>query len=127
MNSRRGTSLLSAVVSMGIIAACLVMVLQTYVQGRRFVAVQACRLQAGAAAQEQIERARAAGYSRLTVGERGFGVADAPNLRGALSVTPGPTAGSKAVTARVTWPADERLPAGQLEMATIITARGLTP
>ncbi len=123
-----GATLLSTIVAMAIIALCLTMVLQAYIHGSRFVALQARRIQATAICQAQIELARARGYAALPApGQHTFRAGDEVATVGGLIVERGPIAGSKQVTARVSWPANERLPAGQVELITIMAARGISP
>ena len=118
----------STLVAMAIIAICLTMFLQAYVHGSRFVALEARRAQAIAACQQQIEIARARGYSALpAAGTHRFDPGDGLMLEGRLVVAAGPARGSKQVTARVSWPAGEQVPAGSVELATIMTSRGMRP
>jgi type II secretory pathway pseudopilin PulG len=117
----RGSSLISAVVAMAMVATCLVMVVRTYVTSRRYVAVQTQRMEAFAQCQQQIERLRAGGYRALPAeGEHAFG------SDGQLVIAPGPVADSRLVTARAVWPATGA-PPGRMELTTVICARGCSP
>jgi hypothetical protein len=123
---RAGATLISVLVAMAIIAMCLTMALQAYVGGSRFVALESQRAEALAACQMQIESARAQGYRRLPeAGEHGFEVGPGVAGEGRIVVAPGPISESRRVTARVSWPAGERMPAGSLELVTIMTPRGI--
>ncbi|MGC9318754.1 MAG: type II secretion system protein [Armatimonadota bacterium] len=122
---RGGATLISVLAAMAIIAICLVLVLQAYVHGGRFVALQQRRAQAAAACQLQIERARAGGYRALpSSGEHPFDAGQEP-LQGTLAVESGEQPSSRTVTARVSWPEDDRSPAGAVELTTIMTPRGI--
>lgn len=125
---RLGSTLVSSLIAMTVVAMCLVVVLQAYLHGSRFVAGQTRRAQASAACRQQIETARAGGYANLpAVGRHPFPVGDVPEPSGQLTVAEGPFAGSRIVTAQVTWPAGERTSAGNVELTTVITARGISP
>jgi len=124
--SRSGATLISVLVSIGIIAMCLTLALQAYLGGSRFVALESQRARATAACQMQIERARADGYARLPApGEHGFEVGRDVQGEGRLVVAPGSVSNSRVITARVTWPAGERMPGGSVELVTVMTARGV--
>lgn len=125
--SRQGATLVSAVVAMFIITLCLTMALQAYVHGSRARLIQARRTVALAACQEQIETLRARGYASLSgVGEHSFAVPTDNALQGRARVARGPVGESKQVTITVQWPESERLPAGQVSLSTIISARGVS-
>ena len=125
-NSRRGATLVSVVVAMFIITLCLTMALQGYVQGSRARLVQARRTVALAACQEQIETLRARGYAALPgVGEHSFPAYAETPLERKMRVAAGPVAGSKEIIVTVRWPRDERIPAGQVTLSTIVSARGI--
>ncbi len=124
--NRTGATLISVLVSIGIIAMCLTLALQAYLGGSRFVALESQRARAVAACQMQIERARANGYDRLPApGEHGFEVGREVQGEGQLIVAPGSVSNSRVITARVSWPAGERRPGGSVELVTIMTARGV--
>jgi len=124
--SRRGATLASTVVAMGIIALCLTMALQAYVHGSRARLVQGRRTIGLAAGQEQVEMMRAGGYAALPgLGEHPFVVHTDQALQGRMRVVAGPVARSKEVTVTVRWPQDERMPAGQVTLSTVISARGV--
>lgn len=127
-NGQRGATLISTLVALAIITLCLTMFLQAYVHGSRFVAIEARRTQAIAACQEQVELARARGYAGLpAIGSHTFGPAGEAPLQGEVVVADGPVAGSKQVTARVSWAAGEEVPAGKVELVTVMSARGISP
>lgn len=126
--SRRGTTILSVIFAMGLIGLCLTMVLRAYVQGRRYEATRQLRVVALGACQQQIELMRSRGYARLpAIGHMGFSVPGQETMKGELQIAAGPVSGSKQVTAQVTWPAAADMPAGRVELATILTSRGLSP
>lgn len=119
---RAGTTLISVVVAMTLIAMCLTLVVQGYVQGSRAHLAQQRRLAALGACQEQIERLRAGGG--LPAGERDFSVPGHAPVQGTLRVEAGPVAGTRQVTAAARWEADDRQPAGQVTLVTIVPAGG---
>jgi hypothetical protein len=121
-NRRRGATLASVVVAMGLIGLCLTAAMQAYVQGSRASLAQARRLASLAACQEQIERVRIGGG--LPAGERAFSVPGHVPARGTLRVEPGPVSGTRQVTALARWEADDRLPAGQVMLVTIMAGGG---
>lgn len=123
---RGGATLVSAMVALGLVVLCLTMMLQTFVQGSRAQRVQTHRTVALAACQEQMESLRARGYGAVPgLGEHNFAVQADPALRGTIHVEPGPVSGSKQVTAVVHWPEGEQVPAGQVTLSTILSARGV--
>jgi type II secretory pathway pseudopilin PulG len=123
---RGGMALASALVAIFIVAMCLTVLMQAFMQGSRARAIQERRLVALAACQGCIEVARARGYSALPApGTHPFAVAGRPPMTGALQVAAGPVPKSKLLTATVAWPADEAAPAGQVVLSTIMSARGL--
>ncbi len=125
-NSRHGATLTSTVVAMFIIALCLTMALQGYIQGSRGRLVQAQRTVALATCQERIETLRARGYTALpAIGERSFSVHADEALHGKVRVEQGPITNSKEVTVTIRWPQEQRLPAGGVSLSTIISARGV--
>ena len=123
---RCGATLASAVVAMFIIALCLTMVLQGYVQGRRVRLVQQQRTTALAVCQEQVEKMRAGGYHRLpNPGKHSFAVPAQAGLEGSVQVTAGPAPASRSVTVTARWPDDGQTPAGHLSLSTVVSARGV--
>lgn len=123
---RRGATLATAMVAMMLVAICLTMVMQAYMQGNRARHVQACRVVAEAACRGEIETARAHGYAALRPpGSYSFDVRSSRPMTGALTIAAGPVAASKLVTATVTWPADDATPAGNATLSTIMSARGI--
>ena len=124
---RRGASLVSVIVCMGVVGMALAMGLRGYYQGSRFVALEAQRTRAAAACQWRLESLRAGGYRALpAVGEHEFtSPTPGDDIAGTLVVEPGPAANCRRLTVRVSWPADERLPAGKVELVTIMSARGV--
>ena len=119
---RRGATLISVIVAMGIVTMTMTLALRAHYQGSRFVALEAQRAVAAAECQAELEQARARGWARLPgPGEREFR-SDAGE--GLLSIAPGPVAGSRLITARVSWPRRDDIPGGSVELATIMSARG---
>lgn len=121
----RGSTLVGALLALTFVAVTLAILLQGYGQGRRLVAAQQRRAVALALCQQRLELLRAGGYAGLPSGDR---VLPAPGLAGGelrLTMAPGPVPESRAVTVAAVWPAEERAPAGRLELATIFSARGL--
>jgi len=119
---RRGATLISVIVAMGIVTMTMTLALRAHYQGSRFVALETQRTVAAAECQAQLEQARARGWARLPgVGEHEF-VSQAGE--GLLTIAAGPVAGSRSITARVSWPRRDDIPAGSVELATIMSARG---
>jgi len=125
---RRGASLVSTVVTLGLTAVCLGLVVHAAVQGERFAAWQRARALAFAACQQQAETLRASGYARLPgIGVHGFAVAALPGVRGETVVAMGPVPDTRTVTVRVSWPQTEERSAGRAELNLVMAARGLSP
>lgn len=125
---RRGASLVSTVTALGLTAVCLTLVVHAAVQGQRFVTSQQHRIEAFAACQGRLEAVRAGGYRNLpALGSHLFPVASVFAARGEIVIASGPVTNSKTVTARVQWPVAEGDPAGQVELSTVMAARGLSP
>lgn len=127
--SRRvGASLISTVVALGLTAVCLTLVVHAALQGERFSTSQQHRAAAFAACQGQMEALRAGGYSALpSLGRHAFQIEAAFAARGETVVATGPVADTRTVTVRVRWPLVEDHPAGQVELSTVLAARGLSP
>lgn len=118
----RGATLVSVIVAMGIVTMTMTLALRAHYQGSRFVALEAQRTVAAAECQAQLEETRARGWARLpAISEHRFR-SDAGE--GLLTVAAGPVAGSRSITARVSWPRRDDIPAGSVELATIMSARG---
>lgn len=125
---RRGASLVSTLAALGLTAICLTMVVQAAVQGQRFATSQQHRAEAFAACQGRMEALRAGGYRNLpALGSHPFDVTSVFAARGETVVAVGPVADSRIVTVRVQWPLAEGDPAGQVELSTVMAARGLSP
>lgn len=125
---RRGASLVSTVAALGLTAMCLTLVVHAAVQGERFATSQQHRAEAFAACQAQMETLRAGGYRKLpAVGVHPFDVSSTIAAHGAVVIAAGPVPDSRMVTARVNWPIAEGDPAGQVELTTVMAARGLAP
>lgn len=125
---RRGASLVSTVVALGLTAACLTLVVHAALQGDRFATSQQHRAEAFAACQGHMETLRAGGYSALpSVGTHVFQVESAFAARAETVIAAGPVSDSRTVTVRVRWPLAEGHPAGQVELSTVMAARGLKP
>ena len=119
---RRGATLISVIVAMSIVTMTMTLALRAHYQGSRFVALETQRTVAAAECQAQLEQTRARGWARLPgVGEHEF-VSQAGE--GLLTIAAGPVAGSRSITARVSWPRRDDIPAGSVELATIMSARG---
>ncbi len=122
---RRGASLISTVVALGLTVVCLTLVVHAAVQGQRFAAAQACRAEAFAACQGRLEALQAGGYAALPApGTTPFAVTTPAGASGETLVAVGPVSGAKTVTVRVSWPAAGDGPAGQTELSRVMTARG---
>jgi len=125
---RCGATLVSTVAALGLTAVCLTLVVHAAVQGQRFATTQQHRAEAFAACQGQMEALRAGGYSNLpAAGMHAFHVTSVFAAQGETIIAAGPVAGSKTVTVRVLWPLAEGDPAGQVELSTVMAARGLAP
>jgi len=125
---RRGASLISTVVALGLTAVCLTLVVHAALQGERFSTAQQHRAEAFAACQGQMEALRAGGYSTLpSLGTHAFQIASAFAARGETVVAAGPVSDTRTVTVRVRWPLAEGHPAGQVELSTVLAVRGLSP
>lgn len=125
---RTGSSLISAVVSLGLTALCFTLMLHAALQGERLSRSQRCRTEAFAACQARLETLLAGGYASLPApGRQAFAVISDFSARGEIVITPGPVAGTRGVTARVVWPRSGEETGGQVELATIMAARGGTP
>jgi len=121
-----GATLASVTVALLLIAICLTMLTQAYVHGSRAQRSQARRTLALAIAQEQIETLRAHGYAAVPgIGRYGVRAPEHRALRGTVRIQTGPVAASREVTVTVRWPRDERVPAGNVSLSTVISARGV--
>lgn len=119
-----GATLISVLAAMAIIAICLTLVLQAYLQGGRFVEMQQRRSHAALACQAQIEQARSRGYAALpATGSHAFDAGE--GLEGTLVIEAGPQENSRTVTARARWAGDHAAPDGSVELVTIMTPRGI--
>jgi hypothetical protein len=117
----RGATLVSAVVALGILTMCLSGALRAYLEGSRAEVAQERRLAALGACQEQIERLRAGAGA---VAERDFTVAGQGDIRGKLTVSGGPVAGTRQVSAVARWDGDELAPAGEVSLVTVLGGGG---
>jgi hypothetical protein len=126
-SSRLGASLISALIALTVIAVCSALLLQTSLMGSMLRNRVGTRARALAACQTEMESLRAAGMSSLPAfGVHAFDTGTA-SLHGQTTVAPGPADGTRTVTVTVSWQPAQRLPAGRVELATIFSARGLTP
>ncbi len=120
---KRGATLISVIVAMGIVAMTMTLALRAHYQGSRFVALEQQRTVAAAECHAQLERARARGFGSLpAIGEHPFA---SQAGEGTLIIEPGPVDGSRRLTARLSWPGHANLPAGSVELDTIMSARGV--
>jgi len=126
--TRRGLSLLSSLLALTILAAAMAVVLETYLVGAKTLRVTTQRDAVALTLEGQLEKLRAAGYSKLpALGTYPIPPGALPvieSIRGEIAVKPGPARATREVTASAAWGPRAK----HREQLTIVLAqRGMNP
>ncbi len=125
---RRGATLISTIVAVGLLAATMAAMVHIYQISHLAVETSDYRLVALMAAESTIERMSTRGYAALP--EPGsYPLDDAldnlPHSDGHVEVAAGPVDGTKTVTVTVRWQTRDERPISQVQLTRIFAERGM--
>ncbi|MFO7945533.1 MAG: hypothetical protein R6V19_01775 [Armatimonadota bacterium] len=125
---RRGATLISTIVAVGLLAATMAAMVHIYQISHLAVETSDYRLEALMAAESSIERMTTRGYTALP--EPGsYPLEDAlenlPHSEGQVEVAEGPADGTKTVTVTVRWQTRDERPVSQVQLTRIFAERGM--
>lgn len=125
---RRGATLISTIVAVGLLAATMAGMVHIYQISHLAVETSDYRLVALMAAESTIERMTARGYAALP--EPGsYPLEDVlenlPHSDGQVEIADGPVDGTKTVTVTVQWQTRDERPVSQVQLSRIFSERGM--